>query len=145
MTRRWLAPAVLLGLLLVAFAFRWDVEGKQTSGAGMVIWERDRWTGRVWSNVRGVSGGQVAAVDRLAGGDQSILNIIFPFPTEQRLLARDGAVSLEQVRKAQQAYALRERQVVTLGWFACTVAAAAWLILSLRSRPDRLETAREGV
>lgn len=61
MRRLWAPPLILLVVLLLAFAFRWKVEATKSAGSGVVKWERDRWTARLWINVYGR-----AAVKRLA-------------------------------------------------------------------------------
>lgn len=46
--RRLAAPGVLLAVLLLAFAFRYETEASRTASAVQIKHVRDRWTGRLW-------------------------------------------------------------------------------------------------
>lgn len=55
MKRRWLLPVILLVVLFLALGFRWSIEASNTLNPGVVKWEKDRWTGRIWLKVYGPS------------------------------------------------------------------------------------------
>lgn len=46
--RRIAVPALLLVVLLVAYATRWQVVASRTQDFAAVKWVRDRWTGETW-------------------------------------------------------------------------------------------------
>lgn len=45
---RWVLPSVVLVLLLLAFAFRWEEGPKKTTGNTTIIYKYDRWIGGDW-------------------------------------------------------------------------------------------------
>ena len=45
---RLLIPIMIFILLIVAFAFRYNIEASKTESTGVIKWERDRWTGDLW-------------------------------------------------------------------------------------------------
>ncbi len=46
--KTWYIPAVLLVLLLLANAARWEVVASKTTSKGVTIWKTDHWTGFRW-------------------------------------------------------------------------------------------------
>lgn len=48
MLKRLAWPAAILLVLMLSMAFRFNVEATKTYTNGVVKWERDRWTGRLW-------------------------------------------------------------------------------------------------
>lgn len=44
----WIRPLVLLAILLLLFAFRWETVSIRPDGVGFMQWTRDRWTNQVW-------------------------------------------------------------------------------------------------
>lgn len=60
---RWILPAVLLMLLLVAFAFRWDEGSTKTFSHTIVEFKHDRWTGQNWVKVYRLYG-RIAVTER---------------------------------------------------------------------------------
>lgn len=43
---RWASPVVILLLLLLIFAFRWEEGPKKTTDKGIITYKHDRWTGQ---------------------------------------------------------------------------------------------------
>ena len=48
MNPKWKLPLIILLLLLVAFALRWDTKATKTHDQGVAKWVTDRWTGDTW-------------------------------------------------------------------------------------------------
>lgn len=105
MTKRrpWLIPLIVLASLLLAMALRWNVEASRVLDTGVVKWEKDRWTGRVWMT------------PYIVPKDLYTVSILASAPPE-----------------GGQNYAKRERDGLTVGWIIVTGSVGVWLIVALR-------------
>lgn len=104
MKGRWIRPAIILGLLLLAAAFRWQTEA--TRSGGLTKWERDLWTGRLWEKTYSTSG-----VGQRVADPQGWIGPSYP----------DWDLA-------------KERQRYTLGWMVLTGGAVLWLLVEVRPR-----------
>ena len=48
MKRRYMAPLIILAILLLLMVFRWDVQATKSYTWSVAKWKQDRWTGEVW-------------------------------------------------------------------------------------------------
>jgi len=130
MGRRWLLPALLLVILLVAFVSRWEDLGTRTEDAKRATYLHDRWAGRVWVKYSGVSGGQLIAGETLAA--HNLHN-----PWTKPLDSRN--------KEANILYARRERAIWTGAWVVLVLANAYWLYASLKRSRASQQAASSGV
>lgn len=118
MNRRWVIPAVLLALLVLALTFRWDTEASKTTDTAAVKWVRDRWTGRLWART------YLIGRDGIKAGEVLISKGIFPLP--------NGMLLPDQSPWPVSKYAKMERWIVSGAWATLTGACLVWLTLSLK-------------
>lgn len=121
MSKRWVLPAVLLVILLLAFFYRWDVIGTvtvtvETAETVSITFVHDRWAGRVWARTCGVS-----AEDRVAGELPASHNLHNPWT---RGLPSGGEGNLDYMRL--------ERALWTAAWVLLVAGNSWWLCATLR-------------
>lgn len=51
MSRPWVYPCVIIALLLLALAFRWDYKATKNAELYVAKWKVDRWTGQTWAEL----------------------------------------------------------------------------------------------
>lgn len=107
--RPWLTPLVVLIILLLAFAFRWDYNASKTYDWGVVKWKTDRWDGRKWAEVYEVM---------TSNGQSNSFVYEVPYDREGNLLKGD-------LRRS----AYKKRNLATAVWGTSVIGASIWLIL----------------
>lgn len=60
-TKHWIIPALLLALVVAAWAMRWDEQSTQNISEAKIVYKQDRWTGNSWAELYGISGKQFYA------------------------------------------------------------------------------------
>lgn len=59
MNRRYIIPLIILVILILLVAFRWDVQATKSYSWSVAKWEKDRWTGEVWLSRYSPDGSEV--------------------------------------------------------------------------------------
>lgn len=48
MMKRYMLPLLILVILILLMAFRWDTQATKSYSNGIAKWKQDRWTGEIW-------------------------------------------------------------------------------------------------
>lgn len=109
MKRSWIIPLIVLILLALALAFRWDYNATKTYNDGVSKWKTDRWTRQGWIEVYSTNGVQGEA------------------PT--------NAAAWAVADKPYIASCWAARKAWTTRWYAATGAALSWLFYAAWGGP----------
>ena len=61
--KTWKLPAIILGILILAFVFRWDNTASSTSDGVITKYKVDRWNGDTWQETFSNSGHTLKCID----------------------------------------------------------------------------------
>ena len=132
MRHKCLMPFLVLVVLMILAGFRYNIEASTSSGPWVMKWQRDRWTGYLWTiaYLGGTTERTLADIDLRAGPKP-------PYPTSEytpfnRNRAEEKIADWQKLKKEIHRRAVLQEKIATGVFGAMVAATAVWFVVSAR-------------